>query len=135
MDYWLNPYFAKMNIAKNRMQKTIIEENWRLYRYGLLMGQRVLCTMFTMRMGSWMLQCLKQSVYTTQICNLAVLLQIRPDPPCIVCQRGANVCETSIANLRATSEEERVSAWHGNGNNSPRLDISIFAYTFISYFF
>ena len=43
--YWLNPYFVKMNIVKNRMQKAYVKRR-ETYSYGLRMGQGVYCITF-----------------------------------------------------------------------------------------
>ena len=43
--YWLNPYFVKMNIVKNRMQKAYVKRR-ETYTYVLRMGQGVYCITF-----------------------------------------------------------------------------------------
>ena len=43
--YWLDPYFVKMNIVKNRMQKAYVKRR-ETYSYGLRMGQGVYCITF-----------------------------------------------------------------------------------------
>ena len=84
--YWLNPYFAKMNIVKNRMQKAYVKRR-ETYSYGLRMGQGVYCITFEPCACNFLpnTELLKKEGIQCKICNIAVLLQIRPFLPVHLC--------------------------------------------------